>query len=69
MKDLEKCVNSFFGYLDSILPGKRYRASYVDKRGDCWDLVIEARNYEDARKDARRAQREYGKLWSLRMVR
>ena len=46
---------------------KKYIASIQNTKGECWDLVINANNYKDALKDARRQQKEYGKLWSCRL--
>lgn len=46
---------------------KKYIASFQNTKGECWDLVINANNYKDALKDARRQQKEYGKLWSCRL--
>lgn len=46
---------------------KQYLASYQNAKGECWDIIINANNYEDARKDARRMQKEMGKLYSVRL--
>lgn len=46
---------------------KTYLASYENGKGECWDLSIKAENYKAALKDARHQQKEYGKLWSLRL--
>lgn len=48
---------------------KQYIASYQDDKEKCWDLTIEAGSYGEARKTARRMQKETGRLWSLRMKR
>lgn len=48
---------------------KTYIASYQNGKGECWDLHLNAENYKDALKDARRQQKDYGKLWSLRLKR
>lgn len=48
---------------------KEYIASYENGKGECWDVVILASNYKAANVDARHLQREYGKLWSLRLKR
>ena len=48
---------------------KKYIASFTNAQNECWDLVINANTYAEARKEARKAQREYGKLYSVRMVR
>ena len=44
---------------------KKYIAAYEGG----WSLGIFANNYKDALKNAREQQKEYGKLWSLRMER
>ena len=46
---------------------KKYIASYQDKRGDCWALIINANSWKEASKDARTQQKEYGKLYSVRL--
>lgn len=46
---------------------KQYIASYQDSKDECWDIIFDANNYEEARKDARCKQKEMGKLWSLRL--
>lgn len=48
---------------------KKYIASYQNKKGECWDVVLNANDYEEARKEARLKQKEMGKLWSLRLQR
>lgn len=46
---------------------KKYIASYQNAKGECWDMTFNANTYEEARRDARRQQKEMGKLWSLRL--
>lgn len=46
---------------------RQYIASYQDGRERCWDIILKAENYEEARKEARRKQKEMGRLWSLRL--
>lgn len=47
---------------------KKYIASYQDKKDQCWDLFINANNWKEAAKEARRQQKEYGKLYSVRLA-
>lgn len=46
---------------------KNYIASFQNNKGECWDTTIKSNNYKEAMKEARRMQKEFGKLWSLRM--
>ena len=48
---------------------KKYIASYQNGKGECWDLIINATDYKAALKDARAHQKEYGKLYSVRLKR
>lgn len=47
---------------------KKYIASYQNGKDECWDMVILAENLRDDRKEARRAQKEMGRLWSVRRI-
>lgn len=46
---------------------KKYIASYQNAKGENWDIIINASNYKEARKDAVRQQKEMGKLYSVRL--
>ena len=46
---------------------KQYLVSYQNAKGECWDIIINANSYKEARKDARRMQKEMGKLYSVRL--
>ena len=46
----------------------KYLAGYQNGRDECWDLVLCAKTWKDAAKDARSHQKEFGKLWSLRRI-
>jgi hypothetical protein len=46
---------------------KHYTASYVNGKDECWDVILGAENWKAARKEARRHQKEYGKLRSVRV--
>ena len=46
---------------------KRFIASYQDGKGRCWDIIVYAENRKEAMKDARKEQKDYGRLYSLRI--
>lgn len=48
---------------------KRYIASYQNQAGQCWDIIVYARNWAEASQDARKSQHEYGRLYSVRLDR
>ena len=47
---------------------KEYIASYTNGKNECWDLVLSAKNWKAAHKDAKRYERENpgDKLYSVR---
>lgn len=47
---------------------KSYIASYQDRKGECWDIILSANTWGDALKDARKMKKEYGDLYSLRLI-
>ena len=47
---------------------KKYIASYVDKHDKCWDLILNAYTWKEAKSDALRQQPTMGKLYSVRLL-
>lgn len=45
---------------------EKYIASYLSPNGKCWDLVLYAKDWKGARKEARKHRSEYGVLYSVR---
>lgn len=48
---------------------KKYIASFQNGKDECWDLVINANSWKEANKEARSQQKEFGKLYSVRLKR
>ena len=48
---------------------RAYIACYEDRRGRDWELLIFADNYKAGLKDARRQQKDMGKLWNFHRAR
>lgn len=46
---------------------KRFIASFQNAKGECWDSVIYSGCYKDALREARKMQKEMGKLYSVRL--
>ena len=52
---------------EKSMTSKKYIASYIDKSDRCCDVSISANSWREAHRDAWRMQKEFGKLYSVRL--
>lgn len=45
-----------------------YIASYQNGKGECWDIYLIEPSWKHADKEARKLQKDFGKLWSVRRL-